>query len=297
MDLNLERIIRFCVVAEEMSFTKASRRLQVDQPWLSRQVQQLEAQLGFALFERTTRRIALTPEGEKFLAVAKELTEVADRTRSVARSLSQDRRQALRLGLSRATFWVPERAELIDTFRTRYPQTTVEMVSGLSPRILQALERRKIDAGIIAITEGLEKFDYVPLHRSRPALMVPQEHPLAVKAEIYMKDLEGIELVTPMREGNPFAFDLEYEPFFRAGVRRRSIPEGRPAVYHYATSERLFMLGYEAEKVGSGLVRRTIIDCDALIEVGAIRNRGDDRQVLRKFWSAVAIVAEAAGIK
>ena len=279
MDLNLERIIRFCVVAEEMSFTKASRRLQVDQPWLSRQVQQLEAQLGFPLFERTTRRIALTPEGEKFLAVARELAEVADRTRAVARSLSQDRRQALRLGLSRATFWVPERAAVIETFKARYPRTTIEEVSGLSPRILRALERNKIDAGIIAITEGLEQLDYVPLHRSRPFLLVPQEHPLATKAEIYMKDLEGIELVTPMREGNPFAFDLEYEPFFKAGVRRRPIPEGRTAAYHYANTERLFMLANDAEKLKiPGLIPRTVVDSDALIEFGAVRNRGDVRR-------------------
>ena len=57
---NLDRLIRFAVVAKEMSFSKAARRLNVDQPWLSRQIQQLEAQLGFALFVRSTRRVSLT---------------------------------------------------------------------------------------------------------------------------------------------------------------------------------------------------------------------------------------------
>lgn len=293
MDLNLERIIRFCVVAEELSFTRASQRLQVDQPWLSRQVQQLEGQLGFALFERTTRRIALTPEGEIFLGAARELAGIAEQTRSVAKSLSQERRQTLRLGVSRATFWVSARGQLIDTFRTRYPSTSVDAVGGLSPRILLALQRRKIDAGIIAISDGVEGFDYLPIHRSRPRLMAPREHPLATKPQIRMADLEGIELLTPMRNGNPLAYDLEYRPFEEAGVKLRPLTDGRSAIYHFATMERLFMLGREGEHHSSAtFVSRDVVDCTALIETAAVRNANDDREVVRKFWAAAKIIAD-----
>lgn len=295
MDINLERILRFCVVAEEMSFTRASARLQVDQPWLSRQVQQLEAQLGFALFLRTTRKISLTKDGETFLAAAKELAVAARHIQSVARSLSQERRQILRLGVSRATFWIPARAELIETFRVRCPNTSVDLVGGLSPRILRAIERRKLDAGIIAISDGIDDFDYLPLYRYRPTLMVPKEHPLSALPEVRMKDLEGIELVTPMREGNPRLFDMEYEPFFTAGVVPHRIPEGRMAVYHYATTRRLFMLGHEGENVSSqSLVRKEIVDTTSHLEIGVVRNPSDDREVVRKFWSAAQIVSKAA---
>src|SRR3546814_17438408 len=69
---NLDRLIRFSVVAEEMSFSKAARRLNVDQPWLSRQIQQLEAQMGFPLFVRSTRRVSLTDEGEALFASAQD---------------------------------------------------------------------------------------------------------------------------------------------------------------------------------------------------------------------------------
>lgn len=297
MDLNLERIIRFCVVAEEMSFTRASQRLRVDQPWLSRQVQQLEAQLGFTLFERTTRRIALTKEGELFLTAARDLADAAERTRSVARSLSQERRQVLRLGVSRATFWLSARGALIETFSDRYPNTSVEVIGGLSPRILRALEGRKLDAGIIAIAEGIEGFDYLPLYRNRPTLMVPQEHELATLPELRMSDLKGIELITPMRDGNPLSFDLEYEPFFHAGVVPHRIPEGRAAAHHYATAERRFMLGRAGEKEApASFVCREVVDTEARVEIGAVRNREDDREVVRKFWSAAQIVSKAAAL-
>src|SRR3546814_8454872 len=72
---NLDRLIRFSVVAEEMSFSKAARRLNVDQPWLSRQIQQLEAQMGFPLFVRSTRRVSLTDEGEALFASAHDRSE------------------------------------------------------------------------------------------------------------------------------------------------------------------------------------------------------------------------------
>src|SRR3546814_6300678 len=79
---NLDRLIRFSVVAEEMSFSKAARRLNVDQPWLSRQIQQLEAQMGFPLFVRSTRRVSLTDEGEALFASAHDLAEAAEQCRS-----------------------------------------------------------------------------------------------------------------------------------------------------------------------------------------------------------------------
>lgn len=291
MDLNLERIIRFCAVAEEMSFTRASRRLNVDQPWLSRQVQQLEAQLGFALFERTTRRIELTEEGKIFLESARELAATAERTRSVGRALSQGRRRALRLGVSRATFWLPARDKVIETFTKRYPNCFVEVVGGLSPRILRALQSRKLDAGIVAISEGIEDFDYIPLYRNRPLLMVPQEHALAKRTEIHAADLKNIELVTPMREGNPRSFDQEYRPFFEAGMIAKNIPEGRAAALHYAMPERWCMLGREGDAHDT-FIAREVVDTEARIEIGAVRNPDDDREVIRKFWSAAQIVSE-----
>ena len=69
-NLNLERLLRFFAVAEELSFTRAATVLGIDQPLLLRQINQLQTQLGFPLFDRSGPRIALTPEVVGFLATA-----------------------------------------------------------------------------------------------------------------------------------------------------------------------------------------------------------------------------------
>src|SRR5258708_6451557 len=103
---DLDRLLRFAVVAEELSFTKAAKRLGVDQPWLSRQIQQLEAQLGFPLFARTTRQVELTSEGERLLIHASRLAEVANQTRDFVRNLGRNHRSLITLGVNPFTFWL-----------------------------------------------------------------------------------------------------------------------------------------------------------------------------------------------
>jgi hypothetical protein len=66
MAFDILSAVQFVTVAEELSFTRAAARLGIAQPWLSRRIQLLEAQLGFRLFVRTTRRIELTEKGEAF---------------------------------------------------------------------------------------------------------------------------------------------------------------------------------------------------------------------------------------
>lgn len=125
--------------------------------------------------------------------------------------------------------------------------------------------------------------------------MVPEEHELARRPVLQMADLRDMVLATPIREGNVKAFDLQYQPFFDAGVRQRHVPEGKLALYHYAVAERLFMLGNEGEHLAHGnLVQKTVLDCGSVVEAGVIRNKDDDREAVRKFWASARIVAEAA---
>ena len=115
LNINLERVVRFYHVAEGRSFIKAAKKMNVDQTWLSRQIQQLEAQVGCRLLERSTRYVTLTPEGLEFFEAAHELAEAAKRVRTLASSLGTPKRRELVLGISSSTFWVPARQRLVET--------------------------------------------------------------------------------------------------------------------------------------------------------------------------------------
>jgi len=138
----LERTVRFCIVAETLSIKRAAEQLRVDQSWLSRQIQQLESELGFALFKRTTRSIVLTPQGEAFLPVARELAASADKARRLAAELAQATRQDLRLGVSRYSFWMPARQKLFDALpSTERRARGLAVIRGQVPSLTRKFDR------------------------------------------------------------------------------------------------------------------------------------------------------------
>jgi len=286
----LERTVRFCIVAETLSIKRAAEHLRVDQSWLSRQIQQLESELGFALFKRTTRSIVLTPQGEAFLPVARELAASADKARRLAAELAQATRQDLRLGVSRYSFWMPARQKLFDAFE-RYPDLKVQTEVGSSGELVDKVLDDQLDAAIVVLPEP-DRVDYAPLCVIRPLLLIPREQPLASAAQIRMADLAGMIMAMPRNEGTR-PFQLEFQPFLDAGVTPRWVAEGMNAVFHYAAVERICCLGYPDEVLpGGDLVRREIVDSTATVEFGVVRRSGDDRAAVRKFWSCACIVAD-----
>lgn len=79
--MSLAQLTYFVAVAEEQHLTRAAKRLHVSQPPLTRQIQQLEEELGVQLFERSPRGMRLLPQGETLLARAKQILELVERTR------------------------------------------------------------------------------------------------------------------------------------------------------------------------------------------------------------------------
>src|SRR3954469_13350669 len=126
VDLDTRLLRAFVAVAEELSFTRAAKRLFIAQQALSSQVQQLEARLGVKLFERTTRRVALTAAGERLLPAAREALAALDAGLGELEALRRSERATLRVGLS-GTAMVPLVGEIIGRFAERHPAGELEV--------------------------------------------------------------------------------------------------------------------------------------------------------------------------
>lgn len=291
MAFDLERIIRFAVIAEEQSFSRAAQRLNVDQPWLSRQIQQLEAQLGFTLLERTTRKVSLTPEGQALLAAAQELTGVADNVRNQIRAIQRQRERYIRVGLSSTSYWVRARQRVLDTFQTSNADAGLELIAGRTPALLAQLAEQELEVVIGSVSEGAEAFDRVLIYRGAPSLLVPDDHPLSRREVISMEDLRGHRMATTPRENNPRATDQLYQPFEEAGMELRPVPEGRVAMLHYARQEQLLLLNLQEPADRDfgvpNFVDRRLEGGRSLSETWVYRNPGDDRPLVRRFWAIV----------
>jgi DNA-binding transcriptional LysR family regulator len=289
---DLDRLMRFAYVAEELSFSEAARRLHVDQPWLSRQIQQLEAQLDFALFTRSTRKVELTKEGEELFVHARELARAAKGCREAAREMMRSRNAQLSIGVNPFTYWLPERRAILDSFQERHSRVSIEIVSNYTPRLLSKLRKRMIDIALVAQPFDYPDFETLVIHSSPVSLLVPPEDALAGRKRVKLAELAGRRMPVTNPDLNASLSQLLYGPIFEAGVIPLIVPEGAPAIAFYAASERLPVpvIGWphSGQSDLPDFVHVEIEPPVPLARFALLRRREPPRALLDHFWNAAA---------
>ena len=189
----------FLVIATEGNMTRASELLHITQPTLSRQIMQLEEELGTSLFIRGKRKMVLTEDGLLLKRRAEDIIGLVDKTEleigSQHREIDGD--IAIGCGLTEATNTL---IEYIDGFKKLYPQVTFQLRNGNTDFILQHIDNGLIDIGIVLEPVELEKLDYIRLKKEeRWGLLVRKDSPLAKKGAITIDDLIDIPLINTSR--------------------------------------------------------------------------------------------------
>lgn len=241
---DLNRIIPFVIVAEELSFTRAAKRLLVDHTWLSRQISQLEKQFGFALFFRNTRNVQLSPEGESFLPYAREIMTAAMHASEGVAELARQREATFTFGVMPFTYWIPARNWIIREFESRAPAARINIVPKPPDALIEDVVNGVIDAAI------LDNARYIPptlqshvIHRTQPGLLVPVDDPLAAYPVIQPSDLKGRQIAVndPSLWPGHHAF---YGSIKDAGAIPVIVPEGRRAMAFYARRQHLIFVTF-----------------------------------------------------
>jgi len=182
----------FTVVAEELNFSRAARRLNLSQPPLTRQVQSLEAKLGCRLLERNTRTVAVTPAGRLFLEDARSLLKQLDAAMVVARRAGSGEISRLRLGFVGALL-DESMLRLLQTFRERLPLCQI-CLDDLSPASqLDALATGDIDGAFLgAPPQSLRSEFRALVWRREPLLLaLPVAHPLSSAKSLRLAQLRA----------------------------------------------------------------------------------------------------------
>lgn len=190
----LELTESFLVVAEELNFRRSAERLNVDQSALTRRIQKLEAILGFALFERTTREVSLTPAGRTFYQENTTLLHTFLRSVSAARLVAEGKTGSLRVAYM--TFAAPElMPRAVAQYRARYPHIDVGLSYIRTQGQKLALARDEIDVGYMIGPFEHSEYHSVVL-RSDPLFVVtPRDHRLAHAEAIAPAELDGEEMI------------------------------------------------------------------------------------------------------
>ena len=209
---------QFVAVAEELHFGRAALRLHMSQPPLTQAIALLEQRLQVRLFERTKRYVALTAAGAALLPEVRALLERAAALPSLARSAAAGEIGRLRLGFV-STVGFALLPQWVRSLRERYGGVQLELVEATGDVQLQALQRGDMDAGFMLHAPGFAPVDLQSrlVTREPLVLALAQQHPLAGKAKLKLKDVLVEPLVIFPRRIAPSLYDAIFALYHHAG--------------------------------------------------------------------------------
>ena len=192
--MELRHLRYFVAVAEERSFVQGARRLRVAQPAVSKQVRDLETELGVKLFHRLPRGVRLTPAGEAFLANARTTLEAAGRAVTSARDAGKDRASDLEFAHGELSVYTGIIEDLLAAFRDAHPGAHVRVTSKSDADTFQLLREGRIDIASVFIAEwpvdGFEALRIVDC--ATTGVMLPAGHPLAAASAVRLAELRDL---------------------------------------------------------------------------------------------------------
>jgi DNA-binding transcriptional LysR family regulator len=218
--MELRHLRYFVGVGEEQHFGRAAERLHIAQPALSRQIQDLEKEIGFPLFDRLPRGVKLSAAGKLFLEDARRiLGDVQEATRRAER-VASGKAGTLRVGFVESISWHGIVPESFRRFRRIRPDAELTPVPMLSLAQVEAIRSGRLDAGFVVSLGTLGKeLDQRPVARHGLVLAAPKGHHLARQAKLRLRDLNDLPFICFPRRANPAAYDRLMDACFRGGFK------------------------------------------------------------------------------
>src|SRR6187431_794617 len=204
--MELRHLRYFVAVAEELHFGRAAQRLHIQQPPLSRQIQLLEAELGFSLFERSRRRVELTPAGTALLGRARQVFDALEVAVHDARSASEGESGRLVIGYPSSLAY-SGLTELLRAFRTRFPSVELSLRELPPGDQIDGLKAGNLDVGFVRTSLDDPTLVAELVRRESLMVVLPDDHRLATRRNIPLADLAREPFVMFPRARGPAFFD------------------------------------------------------------------------------------------
>lgn len=194
------RILKYFLTAvNEGNITRAAELLHITQPTLSRQLMELEHELGTTLLIRGKRALTLTDDGFLFKQRAEEIVELTERTSREFLS-GNTISGVISLGATEA---VGSRtlASLMKRFRERYPEVQFDLYNEMADFVKDQVDKGLVDIGFVLEPVDTTKYEFMRISQKETwGLLVPAAHPLADKEQVFIKEAVEYPLILPKRE-------------------------------------------------------------------------------------------------
>lgn len=226
MDYSLREIECFIAVAEELSFTRAAKRLHLAQPPLSRHIRTLEEKMGALLFSREPRQVALTAAGAVFYEEVRQVPKVLTRAGDAARRCALGETERLRLGFVSAVM-NEALVECFRRFRAQHPEVQVTLQDVPPNEQLKELVEGRLDGGFVGVIPSVRPpgIQFIPWYQEALMCYVPVGHRLAGSRSVALKALAEESFIAVSPESAPAYADHVRGLCKAAGFRPRIILE------------------------------------------------------------------------
>jgi DNA-binding transcriptional LysR family regulator len=183
--MELRHFRYFIAVAEELSFTKAARRLHISQPPLSQHVQEIERELGALLFRRNRSHVALTDTGRLFLDEARSVVQQASHAIDVAKRAGRGEVGVLRVGFTATAPFTHVFSAAIRAFRRELPGVRLNLEYSMTEPVIEALRSSELDVGFVRpMTNSLpDDIETILVMTDRLMVVLHADHPLAASKQ------------------------------------------------------------------------------------------------------------------
>lgn len=206
--MELRHIRYFKAVAEEKNFTRAAEKLAIAQPPLSRQIQDLEEELGTELFVRSPHKVTLTEEGELFLQYASQILDLVSKSEEEVREMREGLTGTLYIasveGCAPRFF-----AEWISTFRKKHPNVQYNLWNGNTDDVNSRVTKGLCEVAMITAPYNKEEFHVLPVYDEPWVAVIPKDHALYSQdnAAVKPEELLPYDLLIPSRESRKGEID------------------------------------------------------------------------------------------
>jgi LysR family transcriptional regulator, hca operon transcriptional activator len=297
--MELRHLRFFVAVAEEGSLTTAAeKRLHTAQPSLSRQIRDLEHEVGAQLFTRSAKGVELTPSGRAFLDHARLALAQVEAAGAAARRAAEPAKQSFALGFltGQEMGWLPEAMHIL---RDELPSIDVTVSSHTSPALADALIRGKLDLAFMRREANMLDIAYRLIVSEPLVAVMPSDHPLAAQSEVTLAQVAR-EPFIQMSQTAPVLRQIITEAFRDAGLTmrcERTIDNLGMAVSLVASTRGLTLLpAYAKNFLTWSVTSRPVSGAGPAIDLVIGYNKINKSPVLKLFLSRVEdLITRVAG--
>lgn len=196
----IRHLRHFIAVAEELNFSLAADRLSLAQPALSRSIKQLEDQLELQLLVRSSRQVTITDEGKLFLQGAYQVLELLEETHRKVQIAARGEAGYLRIGYTNFAI-IGTLPTILNAFRVAYPAIKLDIVHKFTSQQIEDIKNKKLDFAFVTGPIQEESLDSMTVQRDKLVAIVSNQHPLATRASVGLKELANEPFVMGFVKG------------------------------------------------------------------------------------------------